>query len=77
MPGDYQGTVYVPAAPGSLTLYGTGEKPIDVKIGMAIDGEMSVADWRRAVNPGGKYMPGKPAWYMFDNCQANTPRRSV
>lgn len=70
MPGDYQGTVYVPAAPGSLTLYGTGEKPIDVKIGMAIDGEMSVADWRRAVNPGGKYMPGKPAWYMFDNCQS-------
>ncbi|MFX9189294.1 hypothetical protein ABTN59_21715, partial [Acinetobacter baumannii] len=46
------------------------EKPIDVKIGMAIDGEMSVADWRRAVNPGGKYMPGKPAWYMFDNCQS-------
>ncbi|EGM4070688.1 putative acyl-CoA thioester hydrolase [Salmonella enterica] len=70
MPGDYQGAVYVPAAPGSLTLYGTGEKPIDVKIGMAIDGEMSVADWRRAVNPGGKYMPGKPAWYMFDNCQS-------
>ncbi|VDY43984.1 acyl-CoA thioester hydrolase YbgC [Salmonella enterica subsp. enterica serovar Daytona] len=32
--------------------------------------KMSVADWRRAVNPGGKYMPGKPAWYMFDNCQS-------
>ncbi len=37
---------------------------------MAIDGEMSVADWRRAVNPGGKYMHGKPARYMFDNCQS-------
>ncbi len=37
---------------------------------MAIDGEMSVADWRRAVNPGGKYMPSKPARYMFDNCQS-------
>ncbi|CAM7509023.1 MULTISPECIES: putative acyl-CoA thioester hydrolase [Citrobacter] len=70
MPGDYQGTVYIPAAPGSLTLYGTGEKPLDVKIGAAIDGEMSTADWRRVVNPGGKYMPGKPAWYMFDNCQS-------
>lgn len=70
MPGEYQGTVYIPAAPGSLTLYGMGEKPIDVKIGYAIDGDMSIADWRRAVNPGGKYMPGKPAWYMFDSCQS-------
>ncbi|MET5962680.1 putative acyl-CoA thioester hydrolase [Citrobacter amalonaticus] len=70
MPGEYQGTVYIPAAPGSLTLYGTGEKPLDVKIGAAIDGEMSTADWRHTVNPGGKYMPGKPAWYMFDNCQS-------
>lgn len=25
MPGEYQGTVYIPAATGSLTLYGTGE----------------------------------------------------
>ena len=32
MPGEYPGTVYVPAAPGALTLYGTGDKPIDVKI---------------------------------------------
>lgn len=46
------------------------ENDLPVQIGMAIDGEMSVADWRRAVNPGGKYMPGKPAWYMFDNCQS-------
>lgn len=69
MPGEYQGTVYIPAATGSLTLYGMGEKPLDVKIGQAIDGEMSTADWRRTVNPGGKYMPGKPAWYMYDNCQ--------
>ncbi|MDU5690345.1 MAG: putative acyl-CoA thioester hydrolase [Citrobacter freundii] len=69
MPGEYQGTVYIPAATGSLTLYGMGEKPLDVKIGQAIDGDMSTADWRRTVNPGGKYMPGKPAWYMFDNCQ--------
>ncbi|HBX12374.1 MAG TPA: acyl-CoA thioesterase, partial [Leclercia adecarboxylata] len=27
LPGEYEGTVYVPAAPGSVTLYGTGEKP--------------------------------------------------
>ncbi|MTH48302.1 putative acyl-CoA thioester hydrolase [Intestinirhabdus alba] len=69
LPGDYKGTVYIPAAPGSLTLYGTGANAIDVKIGLALDGVMSVADWRRTVNPGGKYMPGKPAWYMFDSCQ--------
>ncbi|VDZ95107.1 acyl-CoA thioester hydrolase YbgC [Salmonella enterica subsp. enterica] len=43
---DYQGTGVCSRRAGSLTLYGTGEKPIDVKIGMAIDGEMSVADWR-------------------------------
>jgi len=70
LPGEYEGTVYVPAAPGSVTLYGTGEKPIDVKIGLAIDSEMDTATWRRLVNPGGKYMPGKPAWYMFDRCQS-------
>jgi pectinesterase len=69
-PGEYQGTVYVPAAPGSLTLYGTGEKASDVKIGLAIDSEIDPNSWRRLVNPAGKYMPGKPAWYMFDSCQS-------
>ncbi|MFY2739701.1 putative acyl-CoA thioester hydrolase [Pseudocitrobacter faecalis] len=70
LPGEYQGTVYVPAAPGSITLYGTGEKPLDVKIGLAIDSEMAPAAWRHLVNPAGKYMPGKPSWYMYDNCQS-------
>ncbi|MFO3903345.1 putative acyl-CoA thioester hydrolase [Enterobacter hormaechei] len=70
LPGEYEGTVYVPAAPGSVTLYGTGDKPIDVKIGLAIDSEMDTTTWRRLVNPAGKYMPGKPAWYMFDRCQS-------
>lgn len=31
---------------------------------------MSPADWRHDVNPRGKYMPGKPAWYMYDSCQS-------
>lgn len=70
LPGDYAGTVYVPAAPGALTLYGTGEKPMDVKISQAIDSEMDLNTWRHLVNPAGKYMPGKPAWYMFDSCQS-------
>ncbi|MGI6901932.1 MULTISPECIES: putative acyl-CoA thioester hydrolase [Leclercia] len=70
LPGEYEGTVYVPAAPGSVTIYGTGEKPIDVKMGLAIDSEIDTATWRHLVNPGGKYMPGKPAWYMFDRCQS-------
>jgi pectinesterase len=69
MPGEYEGTVYVPAASGSVTIYGTGEKAADVKIGQAIDSEMDPTSWRRLVNPSGKYMPGKPAWYMFDACQ--------
>ncbi|MFJ2973057.1 putative acyl-CoA thioester hydrolase [Kluyvera sp. NPDC087067] len=70
LPGEYQGTVYIPAASGSITIYGSGEKASDVKIGLAIDSEIDTATWRRLVNPGGKYMPGKPAWYMFDNCQS-------
>ena len=70
LPGEYEGTVYVPAAPGSITLYGLGEKAIDVKIGLAIDSEIDSNTWRHLVNPAGKYMPGKPAWYMFDNCQS-------
>nr|WP_318382303.1 putative acyl-CoA thioester hydrolase [uncultured Enterobacter sp.] len=70
LPGEYEGTVFVPAAPGSVTIYGTGEKAIDVKIGLAIDSEIDPNSWRRLVNPAGKYMPGKPAWYMFDTCQS-------
>ncbi|WP_318392354.1 putative acyl-CoA thioester hydrolase [Enterobacter sp.] len=69
-PGEYEGTVYVPAAPGSVTIYGLGDKAIDVKIGLAIDSEIDGTTWRRLVNPAGKYMPGKPAWYMFDSCQS-------
>lgn len=70
LPGEYEGTVYVPAAPGSITIYGTGDKAIDVKIGLAIDSEIDRNTWRHLVNPAGKYMPGKPAWYMFDSCQS-------
>ncbi|WAH53566.1 putative acyl-CoA thioester hydrolase [Pseudescherichia vulneris] len=69
LPGEYEGTVFVPAAPGSLTIYGMGDKAAEVKIGLAVDSEMDGNSWRRLVNPGGKYMPGKPAWYMFDACQ--------
>lgn len=69
LPGRYQGTVYVPAASGSLTIFGAGALAIDVKIGFTLDSEMDIASWRRLVNPAGKYMPGKPAWYMFDSCQ--------
>ena len=56
----------------ALTIYGTGENPADVKISEAIDSEMDRNSWRHLVNPGGKYMPGKPAWYMFDSCQSKS-----
>lgn len=68
-PGEYAGTVYIPAASGSVTLYGTTDNASDVKITQPLDSEIDVNTWRRAVNPSGKYMPGKPAWYMFDSCQ--------
>lgn len=68
-PGEYAGTVYIPAASGSVTLYGTTGNAADVKIAQPLDSEIDVATWRRTVNPSGKYMPGKPAWYMFDSCQ--------
>ena len=70
LPGEYEGTVYIPAAPGSLTIYGAGAQSTDTKLSLAIDSEMDPTTWRRLVNPAGKYMPGKPAWYMFDNCQS-------
>lgn len=54
-------TVYVPAASGSLTLYGTGEKATDVNIALPLDSEMDRNTWRRVANPSGKYMPGKSA----------------
>lgn len=68
-PGEYAGTVYIPAASGSVTLYGTTDNASDVKITLPLDSVIDVNTWRRAVNPSGKYMPGKPAWYMFDSCQ--------
>ncbi|MDF7681550.1 putative acyl-CoA thioester hydrolase [Enterobacteriaceae bacterium ESL0689] len=69
-PGEYAGTVYVPASPVALTLYGTGERASEVKIKQTIDAGMNIANWRQQVNPAGKYIPGKPAWYMFNNCQS-------
>ncbi|BDH46614.1 pectinesterase [Salmonella enterica subsp. enterica serovar Choleraesuis] len=71
MPGEYPGTVYIPAASSSLTIYGTGNQPSDVKIGQALDATMDPTSWRQAVNPGGKYMPGKPSWYMYQTCLNN------
>jgi len=68
-PGEYPGTVYIPASSGSVTLYGTTDNAADVKITQPLDSELDVTTWRRTVNPAGKYMPGKPAWYMFDSCQ--------
>lgn len=70
LPGEYEGTVYIPAAPGSVTLYGAGAQAADTKLSLAVDSEMDPTSWRRLVNPAGKYMPGKPAWYMFDTCQS-------
>lgn len=69
LPGDYEGTLYIPAASSSVTLYGTTSNPADVKIGLTLDSEIDAVTWRKTVNPSGKYMPGKPSWYMFDNCQ--------
>ena len=69
-PGEYPGTVYIPAGSGSVTLYGTTDNASDVKIIMPLDSEIDVNTWRRAVNTAGRYMPGKPAWYMFDSCQS-------
>lgn len=69
MPGTYEGTVYIPAASSSVTLYGLGNAPEEVKIATALDGQGDLTAWRHTVNPSGKYMPGKPAWYMFDSCQ--------
>ena len=77
MPGEYQGTVYVPAAPGGITLYGTGEKPIDVKIGLSLDGGMSPADWRHDVNPRGKYMPVNQRGICTIAARANAATVSV
>ncbi|MFS9599500.1 acyl-CoA thioesterase, partial [Klebsiella variicola] len=38
----------------------------------AIDSEMDRNTWRRLVSAGGKYMPGKTSWFMFDSCQTNS-----
>lgn len=77
LPGSYSGTVYIPAASGSLTIYGTGAQPSEVKIGLSLDGNTDRNTWRRIVNPDGKYMPGKPAWYMFQSCMNGSGNASV
>ena len=69
LPGEYEGALYIPASSSSITLYGTTSNAADVKIGLSLDSGFDKTTWRKAVNPGGRFMPGKPAWYMFDNCQ--------
>lgn len=68
LPGSYTGTVYIPKAPGSLTLYGTGNSPLDTSINFSIDGSVSPELWRQVLNSAGEYQPGDPAWYMFQSC---------
>lgn len=42
-----------------------------MKISEAIDSEMD-RNTASSGQSGGKYMPGKPAWYMFDSCQSKS-----
>lgn len=68
MPGKYEESVFIPKAPASLTLYGTGQLATDTIIALSIDGSADRETWHQTVNPDGQYTPGDPAWYMFHSC---------
>lgn len=73
MPGRYSGTVYIPKASNNITLYGTGDSPIDTVITYSLDGSVDEQIWSDAVNANGQYLPGDPAWYMFHSCLNRQP----
>jgi pectinesterase len=69
--GTYTGTVFIPAASPPLTIYGAG-RPGDVRIEFSLDATVSPATWAQQVNPSGQYVPGDPAWDMYNSCATKT-----
>jgi pectinesterase len=71
LPGTYTGTVFIPAGSPPLTVYGTGA-PADVRIEFTVDAIITPAAWAQLVNPSGQYVPGDPAYPMYQSCATRT-----
>jgi len=68
LPGRYVGTVYIPSTTPPITIYGSGNKPDEVIVSLALDSMISPAQYRQTVNGEGQYQPQDPAWNMYHIC---------
>lgn len=71
-PGVYTGAIYIPDDAPPLTLFGTGEKPEQVQLGLAIDSRFSPERYRQLVNGQQQFKEGDPAWYQYALCAGRT-----
>lgn len=68
LPGTYTGTVFIPAGAPPLTVYGIG----DARLEFSVDASITPAAWVALVNPSGQYLPGDPAYGMYNSCATRT-----
>jgi len=71
-PGVYTGTIYIPDDAPPLTLFGTGDKPEQVQLGLALDSQFTPEHYREQVNGQQQYKEGDPAWYQYALCAGKT-----
>lgn len=71
-PGVYTGTIYIPDDAPPLTLFGTGDKPEQVQLGLALDSQFTPEHYRQLVNGQQQYKEGDPAWYQYALCVGKT-----
>lgn len=68
LPGTYTGTIYIPAGAPPISLFGAGTSPDQVVLQQGLEAGLAPADYRKAVNANGEFLPGDRAWYMFSLC---------
>lgn len=68
LPGTYNGAVYIPAGAPPISLFGAGTTADQVVLQQGLEASTAPADYRKAVNSSGQFLPGDRAWYMFSVC---------
>lgn len=76
LPGTYSGAVYIPAGAPPISLFGAGDSADQVVLQLGLEAGLAPADYHKAVNPNGEFLPGDRAWYMYNVC-ANPQNASI
>lgn len=76
LPGTYTGAVYIPAGSAPISLFGAGDSADQVVLQLGLQADVTPADYRKAVNANGEFLPGDRAWYMYNLC-ANPQNQTI